>query len=164
MTGVETAPSGLPLPCHKFAADRGGFDRQPIAKNHKNKPLFQIFALSNTLPCIFWFEGQKYTRQRCENHTQVLWEPVWDTPDGVAVKQLLFWALTLTVLPWAVILLLNTLLSPHKGWGWHLHVRAYRCNQTVPPRTRIPWPWRSLLVCWWPGTFKNTSRFKKIHN
>lgn len=85
---------------------------------------------------------------------------VRDSPDRIAVKQLLFWALTLAVFPLAALLLLNIVLFPHKSlgltWYWHLHVHAYRCNQIIHRQIRIPWPWRSLLACWWPGTFKNT--------
>lgn len=144
---------------------RGGFDRQPIAKNHKTKPVFQIFAPSNTLPWIFWFEDWKYTRERCEkSHTGFMWaglrHPRWGCCEATSIL-----GLNLNCAP------LSSHFAPEHhplptqvsglARAWHLPVRAYRCNQTIPRPTRIPWPWRSLLVCWWPGTFKNTSRCRK---
>lgn len=144
---------------------RGGFDRQPIAKSHKNKPVFQIFALSNTLPWIFWFEDWKYTREHCEkSHTSFVWaatrHPRWGCCEATSIL-----GLNLKCAPFSSHFApehhpLPTAVSG-LTWDWHLHVHAYRCNQTIPRPTRTPWPWRNLLVCWWPGTFKNTSRCKK---
>lgn len=141
----------------------GGFHRQPIAKNHKNKPVFQIFALSNTLPWIFWFEDQKYTREGCEkSHASFVRastrQPRWDCCEATSIL-----GLNLNCAPLSSHFAPDHPPLPTQVSGLtrdrHLRVRAYRCNQTIHPQTRIPSPWRSLSACWWPGTFKNTSRF-----
>lgn len=99
--------------------NRGGFDRQPIAKNHKNKPVFPNICPKQHVTLDIFVRGSK-------PHQRTLWkitrkfcvQPVRDTPDGVAVKQLLFWALTLSVLPGAVILLLSTIPFQQRCLGW----------------------------------------------
>lgn len=128
--------------------------------------VFQIFALSNTLPWIFWFAYRNTSENTVKNHTQFLCEPgtrhsIWDCCEATSIL-----GLNLNHVPFS-----SHFASKHHPlptqvfgltWWWHLHVRAYRCNQIILHQIRIPWPWRSLLACWWPGTFKNTSGFRKI--
>lgn len=165
ISGAETTLSGLPLPCHKSAAETA-FDRQSTAKKHRNKPVFQIFALSNMLPRIFWFGDRKYTWERCKkSHPSFVRagtrHPRWGCCEATSIL-----GLNLNCAP------LSSHFAPEHHHppptrvsgltrDWHLHVRAYRCNQTVPRRTRTPWPWRSLLACWWPGTFKKHKQIQK---
>lgn len=122
--------------------NRGGFDRQPIAKNYKNMPVFQIFALSNMLPWIFWFAYRNTSENTVKNCTQLLCEPGtrqsrWDCCEATSIL-----GLNLNHVPFS-----SRFASKHHPlptqvfgltWYWHLHVHACRYNQIIHRQIRIP--------------------------
>lgn len=168
--GDHTGCSSPAVPCThiNLLLNCGSFDRQPIAKNRKNMLVFQIFALSNTLPWVFWFAYGNTSENVAKNHTQLLCETGrrhsrWDCCEATSIL-----GLNLNHVPFSSRFASKHHPLPTQVFGltryWHLHVRAYRCNQIIHRQIRIPWPWRSPLACWWPGTFKNTSGFRKKHD
>lgn len=72
---METTPSGLPFHAINLLLNSGGFDRQPVAKSDQAMLVFQIFALSNTLPWMFWFAHGNTSENVAKNHAQRLCEP-----------------------------------------------------------------------------------------